>query len=356
MGVRSAAAVGACSVNNGGAQRWLQHVIAGGCVESFQKGSQVATAIFELVVGIFFAFAGGELFLRGVLGIAAWLRIPKAIAAATLAAFATSSPEVSVAVASAWQGSPQIALGDALGSNVVNVALILGLVLWLGPLPFDWLAVQRDYRYALVAPLLIGLIALDGHFAVWEGLGLLCVFASWLVLTYRAARDQRESSSTAAEHPHPWLASLLSLVGLGFLILAGNWIVSGGSEVGRWLGMSPYLIGATMVALGTSAPELATAVIAKLRGHDEVGVGTVLGSNIFNSLLIVGLACSISPFQQSTGSIVASLLFGLLSVLALWPDRHQRLGRWRGLLLLGLYVLSILAAWYTQGDGGGIHG
>jgi cation:H+ antiporter len=302
----------------------------------------------ELLLGILCAFFGGELFLRGVVGISEWLRVPKSVTAATLAAFATSSPEVSVAVTAALEGNPTIALGDALGSNIVNVALILGLVLCIGPLRFEWKTTRREFLVALFVPFLILFALLDGTFARWEAGLCLATFVGWLIFVVRDALHQRSMVVATMTTKQGLLAIVLGLAGLGVLVLAGHLIVSGASGIGQLLQMDPFLIGATMVAFGTSAPELATALVSKLRGHDEVGVGTILGSNIFNCLLIVGTTAMIRPFQQELRLILSSLVIGVVSVVMLTPLRQEKLGRGRGVVLLLLYALSIAVAVLTQ--------
>lgn len=301
----------------------------------------------ELLFGVVCAFAGGELFLRGVIGISDWARVPKAVTAATLAAFATSSPEISVAVTASLRGQTPVALGDALGSNIVNVALILGLVLCVGPLRFDWRPNRREFCYALAVPFVVLATLLDGRFTRWEGVFCLGVFAGWLYLVYHDARRQRSAVERTVGTRQGVIAEVFGGVGLSVLVLAGRLIVSGAAGVGTAFGLDPFLIGVTMVALGTSAPELATAVVAKLRGHDEVGVGTILGSNIFNCLFIVGLAGVIGPFEEPLAHALPSILFGGVAVACLAPVTGPTIGRPRGLLLLGLYAASIGFAWHT---------
>ncbi|MEY3172362.1 MAG: hypothetical protein RLZZ436_275 [Planctomycetota bacterium] len=303
-------------------------------------------AILQLLGGITCAFIGGEMFLKGVVGVSEWFRIPKAVTAATLAAFATSSPEISVAVTSAATGQPQIALGDALGSNVVNIGLVIGVLLLLGPVRFDWLTYNREYLTALFAPLaLLGLL-LDGILSCLDAAVMLTAFIVWMVRVILDAVQRRETSETKEIRGGILPAVILSSVGMAVLILAGRLIVSGGSALGEALGVSPFVVGITVVAFGTSAPELATAVISKWRGHDEVGIGTVLGSNIFNCLFIVGLAGVIHPIVQSVAGLLPILGFGVLTTLAITPVHGPELGRGRGISLLVLYFGSIFtAAW-----------
>lgn len=303
-------------------------------------------AILCLLGGILFAFVGGEFFLKGVVGLSDWLRIPKAVTAATLAAFATSSPEISVAITSATAGQPEIALGDALGSNVVNIGLVIGVLLTLGPVRFDWAKYRREYLTALFAPLLLLALLADGKLSRLNAGLMLTMFVVWLLCVLRDAFHQRDAVETTVTGQTALKATGMAVVGLAALILAGRLIVSGGVTLGAMLGISPFIVGVTVVAFGTSAPELATAVISKLRGHDEVGIGTVLGSNIFNCLFIVGLAGSIHPIGQSVASLIPSLVFGVLTVFTLTPFRGPDLGRGRAVTLLLLYAGSILvAAW-----------
>ncbi|HMP02209.1 MAG TPA: sodium:calcium antiporter [Gemmatales bacterium] len=306
------------------------------------------TGIWELLAGVVLAGLGGELFVRGVLGLACWLRMPKALAAATLAAFATSSPEVSVAINAALANTPAVALGDALGSNIANVGLILGLVLCIGPLPFNWKAKRREYLIALVVPLLVLAILADGYYARWEAIGSLALFAGWLFLAARHALHERGTTPPKSTARQGLTALAIGLLGLGILAVAGTLIVQGGVKLGEWLNLNPFFVGATVVALGTSTPELATAVIAKLRGHDEVGIGTILGSNIFNCLLIVGITGLLRPFEIKPTAVVGSILFGVATLLCLYPLRSNQIGRSRGPVLLGLYAASVFVAWLFQ--------
>lgn len=307
--------------------------------------------VVELLLGIVCAFAGGELFLRGVLGISAWARVPRAVTAATLAAFATSSPEISVAIIAATDGKTELALGDALGSNVVNVALILGLVLCIGPLRFEWRPSRQEFLFALVTPFLILAILADGRFSRAEAVGCLVLFGVWLLLTLREALRERAATPATVGRREGAKAVGLGAVGFALLALAGRLIVSGATGIGTRVGLDPFLVGVTLVALGTSTPELATAVVSKLRGHDEVGVGTILGSNIFNCLFIVGLAAVIRPFDEPAAHVLPSILIGVTAVALLTPLRSSVLGRRRGGLLLAVYAASIAVAWLTWKGG-----
>lgn len=302
----------------------------------------MASNLVILVVGLACAAAGGELFVRGVVGIAEAARIPPGIVGATVAAFATSSPEVSVAISSALSDRPQLALGDALGSNVVNIGLVLGIAVLIGPIRVGQGAIRRDMTAALVLPLVAVVLAADGQLSRADGFVLLIGFSTWLVTTLLAARRERSAATEVlAEHSLP-RALIGSVIGVLVLIAAGRLIVVGAKGIGADLGLDAFVVGVVFVAIGTSVPELATAVISRLRGHEEIGLGTVLGSNVFNGGLVVAIVTLIAPFEVDWSEIAVSLLFGIIVVVAVLPFPRPLLGRFRGALLVTLYVSSVV--------------
>jgi cation:H+ antiporter len=298
--------------------------------------------LLALIAAIPLAALGGELFLKGVLGLSAWLRLPKLLVATTLAAFATSSPELTVSSLAALAGKPEIGLGDALGSNVVNIGLILGLALLFGALPVRFIEIRRDIMLALAVPVLTLVLALDGTLSRADGVLLLGLFALWLMLTARQAiahrRDTRSDPTSPGQPVRAWLFVLL---GLASLIVSGRLFVSGAMGIASALGIHAYVIGATVVAIGTSLPELVTTLLARLRGHDEVGLGTLLGSNLFNGLAIVGVAATLHPIRTPLNEIAVALGFGVLSVLLILP-RKDSISRWRGIVLLAVYAAFVV--------------
>ncbi len=299
------------------------------------------TDLLPLLIGLLCAGVGGELFIRGTVGLAKWARIPSGIIAATIAAFATSSPELSVSINAASAGKPQIALGDALGSNVVNVGLILGLALLFGGIQATRDSIRRDFPVALIAPIVLGIMAMDGEVSRLDALLLLGLFAGWLIAATREAKRQRSAAEETLGELSHFGALAQAVIGLGLLVLAGRLIVIGAKGIGAWLGMDPFIVGATLVAVGTSIPELATTVISRIRGHEEIGLGTVIGSNIFNGLFIVGVASAIHPITLSWREVASGLLFGILLLASVLPNRHGFIERRRGALLLALYIIYV---------------
>lgn len=295
-----------------------------------------------LILGIVCAGIGGELFVRGTVGLASMVRISPGIVGATVAAFATSSPELSVSISSALKENPQIALGDALGSNIVNIALILGLALVISGIQSPRDSVRRDLPVAILIPVVTGVLFLDGILSRIDGALMLCMFIAWLVAAILEARKQRSVTNEVIGEHSTWRIFVSCITGLACLVAAGNFIVLGAKEIAISFGVSEFIIGATIVAIGTSAPELATTVIAKLRGHDEVGLGTVLGSNIFNGMFIIAIAALIHPIVVPFKQIAATLAFGLLSVVFIFPPRNGFIERRRGVLLLSLYIAYVV--------------
>ncbi|MCC2637127.1 MAG: K+-dependent Na+/Ca+ exchanger related-protein [Moraxellaceae bacterium] len=294
-----------------------------------------------LFIGVLCAAIGGELFVRGIVGMAQWARIAPAIVAATVAAFATSSPELSVAINAASAGHPAIALGDALGSNVVNIALILGIVLLIAEMRSSRDSLRRDFPTALVVPGVMAILLLDGLLSRFDAVLMLGLFLLWLRASAQAALRHRDVEAAEAV-PHGAVIVLCAGAGLALLVGAGYLIVTGASGLATTLGMDPFLVGALVVAAGTSTPELVTALVARLRGHADVSLGTLLGSNIFNGLFIVPVAVLIHPINVPVSAVKASLLFGLVATVLVYPVGDGILGRRRGLALLATYAAFVV--------------
>jgi cation:H+ antiporter len=296
--------------------------------------------VVALAGGLVCAGVGGELFVRSAVGIAAWLRVPAGVIGATVAAFATSTPEVSVAVGSAVAERPEIALGDGLGSNVVNVGLVLGLALLIGPIVAPRESTRRDVPFAVLIPLATVVLMLDARLSRIDAVVVMGMFGTWLVLTTLGARRERSAAVTVlAERSH--VRSIVELLaGLALLVAAGTLIVFGARGVGEALGLDAFIIGATFVAVGTSTPELATTLVARVRGHSEIGLGTIVGSNIYNGGFVIALAALIHPIEVGFREVGAAIGFGL-ALVALLLNARGALGRRLGLAFLGLYAAYV---------------
>ena len=275
-----------------------------------------------LGAGIICAAGGAELFVRGAVGIAFWLRIAPGIVGATVAAFATSSPELAVGVSAAMNGVPQIAFGDVLGANIVNVGLVLALAVLISAMKCPRDSIRRDFSAALLTPVLTAALAFDGEISRVDGVVLMVVFFIWLTMTVVSARRQRGDVLPEANGGRGWRLIAVLLIGLVILFAAGHLIVIGATGVARTMGIGEFVIGAVIVAVGTTVPELATTIVSKLRGYEEVGLGTVLGSNVFNACFIVAVAAMIHPIAVDGKQAAIALVFGFTVLLCAFPNRR----------------------------------
>ena len=301
-------------------------------------------SVLLLLAGVVLAWFGGTLFVDGAVSLARWARWPVAVIGVTVAAFGTSSPELMVAIQAASDGVPAISLGDVLGSNIVNIALILALVLSLSGMKAEDDGVRRDWSWALAVPFIMAAVLWDGWFSRADALILMGLFFLWLVIVVRHAR--RHAARNVKELVEAGHASLLKTVllvlgGLAMLIGAAQFVVHGGQGVAQALGWSPFVVGAVVVAVATGTPELATTIISRMRGHHDVGLGNILGSNVFNVLFIAALAALIQPYSVKLTVLVPSLVFGIVTTLMILPGKGGVMDRWRGFVLLGLYVVYV---------------
>ncbi|MFM1885188.1 MAG: hypothetical protein RL026_345 [Pseudomonadota bacterium] len=298
---------------------------------------------FALVgVAILMAAAGSKVFLDGLEafsrrgGLSGWL------VAGSLGAAATSMPELMVSWLSAFEGRPELGLGDALGSNVVNTALILGLALLWRPLQRPASLHREDMLFALLSPAVLAALLADGQLQRLEAVGLLALFVLWL---HRSLKRDHHRDATAAPAPQQAVGLLIFgrlLAGVLLLLAAGQAFVSGGTRLAASAGVPEYVLGASVVAFGTSLPEMATLAMASWRGRSDLGMGALLGSNLFNGLAIVGTTGMIAPVRIDLGIVAPALGAGLLALLCLAPGRSAW-RRWRALPLLSIYVLFVVA-------------
>ncbi|WP_395717812.1 calcium/sodium antiporter [Prosthecobacter sp.] len=309
-------------------------------------------SLLLLLAGVLLAWFGGEFFVKGGVGLARWLRWPSAVIGVTVAAFGTSSPELFVAIHAALEGLPQISLGDVLGSNVANVSLVLAIVLALSGMRVEDDGVRRDWFMSLLVPGLVYALLYDGWFSRLDAVIMISVFVAWLCLVVRHARRHAAALQESGEPVSPGKTIFVLVLGLGLLICAAQFVVRGGKGVAEALGWSPFVVGAVVVAAATSTPELATTLIARMRGHHDVGLGNILGSNIFNVVFIAAVAAFIQPYEVKAPEVLPSLVFGIVTTLMILPGKGGSLGRWRGFVLLALYAVYVAM---TLNAGGAAH-
>jgi cation:H+ antiporter len=300
--------------------------------------------LLELLAGVLLAWWGGEWFVRALVTGAKWARIPSGLVGVTLAAFATSAPELAVGIQSAAAGTPQLALGDTLGSNVANVALFLGIGLMISADRVPSTTARRDYWAALLTPLLVALLGMDGYLSRTDAAVLMLAFFIWLGFVTCSA--MRQAGTGAREGSLSWKSGAMGVGGLLLLFLAGHFIVTSCRTLATTWAVDPFIIGTVIVAVATGTPELATTIVAKLRGHHDLGLGNIYGSNIFNAWLILPVAALICPIRiASTGEMLVALGAGVITTISTHTSKGM-LGRDRGLLLLAQYGGFVALMWY----------
>lgn len=301
-----------------------------------------------LVIGFFLLVKGADYFVDGSSSIAKKLRIPDIIVGLTIVAMGTSAPELAVSVSAALSGSSDISIGNVVGSNLLNILIILGLSGVILPLAVDRSMFKRDFPMLLTTAVVLPLLCLVGNKRVGRigGLILLLIFVFYMYLTVKSAIDFRKSSKEQAEDDeeikvYPWWKSILFTIGGAVVIvIGGNLSVDGATAIARQLHISEAIIGLTIVALGTSLPELVTSVVAAKKGNSDIALGNIVGSNIFNVLLILGVTSVIKPFYVSFNSIIDTLiLLGVTIYLMICSYTRKKIGRIEGCSFLLIYII-----------------
>lgn len=302
----------------------------------------------RFVLGLVVLIGGAELLIRGSSRIARAAGITPLVIGLTIVAFGTSAPELGVTTAAALRGDPDLALGNVVGSNVLNVLLILGVSAVVAPLVVQRRLVRLEVPFMIGVSALVVLLSLDRSISRPEGLFLAGGgIAYTAILVFRARAVNHSRAGNASGDPRSRFGPLMNLVfvaaGLGLLVLGSRWIVAGAEAMAAALGVPQLVIGLTVVAAGTSLPELATSVVAAARGERDIAVGNIIGSNIFNLMIVLGSAAAVSP--SGVDVPLAALTFDLPVMLAValvcLPIflTGLRIDRLEGLVFLGFYIV-----------------
>jgi cation:H+ antiporter len=309
-----------------------------------------------LIAGGLLLYLGAEWFVGGASALALALRVPQLIVGLTVVAYGTSAPELIVGIQAAVAGRGDVALGNVVGSNIVNIGLILGLAALVRPARVDASLRRRELPVLVLSAALVPIVLADGRIAAWEAgvlLTLAGVYTTWMVRASRAsqaiAQAKTDAVVTAAAADAAGApasqgiarSGAVALLGLIVLLVGGNVFVSAAVSVARGLGMSDRMVGLTIVAVGTSLPELVTSVIAAARGHSDIAIGNVVGSNIFNVLLCLGAAGLAGSVGADIGRVSTELaVMMLMTLLAAAFIRSERLiTRLEGGVALAAYLV-----------------
>ena len=308
-------------------------------------------AVILVLAGLALLAGGGELLVRGAVAASQRLRIPLAVVSLTVVAFATSLPELAVSLMAALRGSPDVAVGNVVGSNIFNIAAIVGLSAMLfPPLYFRSPKLRLDFLMMLLAAAFAIFFSRDLFVARWEGILFLAVLTVFLILRVKNMRgDPVEDTGTlGSEKLAPGGAVgavILIFIGAGLLTGGAELLVRGAVVIAHTAGVSERVIALTLVSAGTGLPELATAIVAGIRKHGSVAVGNVIGSNIFNVLAILGTVAVVSPVTVAKRIFQIDMWWMLgFSVIALFPVfiRHKQLARIVGAIVFVVYIAYVV--------------
>jgi cation:H+ antiporter len=307
--------------------------------------------ILFLIVGLAILILGAEGLVRGSASFARRLGIKPIVIGLTVVAFGTSMPELVVNMFSAARGTADIAIGNIIGSNIANILLILGLAAIIYPLTIKGNTVWKEIPFAFLAMVLVYVMGNDalfdgaGYNAITrtDGFSLIAMFAIFMFYIFGIAKTEGKPEEVKV---YSWfISSILTLSGLICLFLGGKLLVDNAVILARLAGLSEVLIGLTIVAVGTSLPELATSIIAAYHHHDDIAVGNIIGSNIFNVFWILGLTGTILqlPFSPTINAdIFVGILATLLLFIFIFIGKRHKLDRWQGAIFVILYIVYII--------------
>lgn len=305
-------------------------------------------------VGLLLLIKGADFLVEGAASIARSQNISDLVIGLTVVAFGTSTPELFVNIVASAKGNSAIAIGNVLGSNIANIFLILGVSAIIYPLAVSKGTVWKEIPFSLLAAIVLLFMANDqiidnagaSGLTRIDGLVLLSFFTIFIYYTYSIATRVEGMEAHVPAKQHHWLRSLLLVIsGLVGLIIGSKWVVDGAIELATKLGMSESLVGLTIVAVGTSLPELATSAVAAYKKNVEIAVGNVIGSSIFNIFFVLGISATIKPLPFQTKNnidIGAVVLASLMLFFFMFSGKKRSLDRWEGIVFLLLYAAYIL--------------
>lgn len=317
--------------------------------------------IVLLIVGFICLIKGADIFVNGSSSLARNFHVPSLIIGLTIVALGTSAPELAVSTSAAFQGSNEIALSNVVGSNIFNLLCVLGICAIICPLPVDTGALKRDFPFSIVTTgmLLIitcGPVLMGGHIvglrsdqkagAVTRMLGMLLILLFLGYICFLVYSAKKHSTEDSADEKVPvWKCILLIFIGLVLIIAGGQAVVYGAKEIAKIAGMTETLIGLTIVAVGTSLPELVTSIVAAKKGETGLAIGNVIGSNIFNLLFILGISALIHPISVNAASMYDMAILLFVSILTFFFSlSSKRIARAEGIIMVILYIADVIFA------------
>ncbi|WP_226645882.1 calcium/sodium antiporter [Mesobacillus subterraneus] len=307
-----------------------------------------------LAIGFALLIKGADYFVEGSSKIATLLRVPPLLVGLTIVAFGTSSPEATVSIIAAMEGSSEVSLGNVIGSNIFNITLLVGITAMINPLAVETMTIRKEIPFTLLASVALAAVANDialdmaniNLIGRSEGIILLLFFMIFLYYIIEIALNNREPASAVAADTSrgTWGKHILfTLAGLAAIIFGGDLVVDNATEIALSLGMSETLAGLTIVAVGTSLPELITSITAALKKKSEIALGNIVGSNIFNILFVLGTSATISPLAVNDKIFTdIALMIILTAVLLIFSRSKFKISKVEGAILAAVYIVYLV--------------
>ena len=302
--------------------------------------------VLFILVGIVLVLWGADRLTDGAVAVAEKMKMPQIVIGLTIVAMGTSMPEFCVSLVSALKGTTDLAVGNIVGSNIFNTLLIVGVSAWVAPMTILKSTVRKDIPFALFASIILLIMCLDGNISRLDAGILFVLFLVFMYVTLKGAKT-KDDDTTAKTVPieynkkpmAAWLSIVWIIVGLACLIGGSNLFVEGATKVAEHIGVSEAVIGLTIVAGGTSLPELATSVVSARKGNSGIAIGNVLGSNVFNILAILGVTGVITPMHLQ-GITMLDLSMMVFSTLLVWlfSFTKYKIARWEGIVLTIVFI------------------
>lgn len=300
-----------------------------------------------LLIGFILLVKGADWFVDGSSSVAKLLKVPSVIIGLTIVSLGTSAPEAAVSITAGFTGNNEIAISNVLGSNIFNLMMVVGICAVIKAFQTDRMIMKRDFPISLGLTVLLGLELADGRISRLEGGILLLLMLGYIILMVRSALKERKLGQQAVEDagegekaPMPaWKSIIYILLGLTAIILGGQLVVDNASRIAAQFGFSETLIGLTIVAIGTSLPELVTSVVAAGKGESGLALGNVIGSNIFNIIFILGASSALHPIGTGIENIIDTIILLAVSILIYtFGLTGKKVNRWEGLICVLGYI------------------
>lgn len=314
---------------------------------------QVIITYILFIIGFVFLIKGADYLIDGASSIAKKFNISDLVIGLTIVALGTSAPELVVNIVASLQGSPQIAIGNVVGSNIANICLVLGIASLIFPLSVKQSTVSKEIPFSLLSAILLGLVANDVIFdrtgfsviSRIDGIVFISFFIIFIYYTFSISKISTEEIEKKLDQYSINKSLVLIILGCIGLGVGGKWVVDGAVHIARSFGLSESLIALTVIAVGTTLPEITTSVMAALKKNADIAVGNVIGSNIFNVFFVLGISSIIRPIPYNTMNntdIVVTISVHLILLIFMFTGRKRVINRWKGITFLTVYASYII--------------